>query len=355
MEFNHVYNPTGWFSVNPNDYKLVGIIGFAKGATVYKAKYLPGHGNDLTVEVKIFDPYRIEDPKFFWREIGVAACVCTFPHEGHLWVVMVHGKWDSIHSIMSLLYPDGLPEASIAFVLYRVLLRLVNLHLIENHVHTRIDLSHIMVSGDGNAELEFHTLSYERVWRNSTVSSSMVESQLPQWAASPPELIENPANAYSYKRDVWLVGLTALQLAYGRFPFSNRESLEAFLTSFKDRKRNLRRRMPAWACACFSSNTNDTSEDFYFNGKILSMCFWDLVVRCLTRDPSERPYACALPLHKFFLLHQNQDASFQREVLDQLRAASYWQLNNQTNQEINWTFDDEMSRLSSASSSSTSY
>jgi hypothetical protein len=78
MEFNNVYNPTGWFSVNPNDYKLVGIIGFAKGATVYKANYLPGHGNDLTVvEVKIFDPYRIEDPKFFWQEIGVAACVCT--------------------------------------------------------------------------------------------------------------------------------------------------------------------------------------------------------------------------------------------------------------------------------------
>ena len=47
MEFDILQPP--YFSLNFDDYKLLGIIGFAQGATVYKAKHLP---NDITVAIK---------------------------------------------------------------------------------------------------------------------------------------------------------------------------------------------------------------------------------------------------------------------------------------------------------------
>ena len=378
------------YSVNRNDYKLLDMIGFAKGATVYKAKYLP---DDRTVAVKIVDPHRVEDWKWFKKEVNHASnpqyskvnVLSVFLHEDHYWVVVNYEKWDSIKSIMSWLYPDGLPEASIAFVLQGLLkaLRTLNVydvprvfwlelwnvvfdyrppcgHLVHAHM---MDFSNIFVGKNIDVKLALPALSYESVWCKA---SSNPVPPLPHWAIAPEVITEIKHVAHNcYNEDGWMVGLIALQLAFGRLPFSNREgldafitSLEAFVTSFKDRPDfrapNSRRRSTfRKLCACLGSgfSTNYIPD---FRGKKLSLCFWDMVLWCLTRDPSKRPIPFILSAHKFFYPPKNLADTFCREVFDQL-PTSYLQLINQTvTEETTWTFEEEVARQPSTSSSSSS-
>ncbi|CAH9076413.1 unnamed protein product [Cuscuta europaea] len=141
-----------------------------------------------------------------------------------------------------------------------------------------------------------------------------------QWAAAP-ELVASHTNNYeqpSEKADIWLVGITALELAYGAggLQLPNRNALEAMV---KDILHN--NKLPPTTNGRHKQLTIETEQQViktehtnllkHYAKKLGRQCsasssspfssaFTSMVIQCLAWDPLKRPTAHKLLSHKFF-------------------------------------------------------
>nr|XP_025886778.1 serine/threonine-protein kinase BLUS1-like [Solanum lycopersicum] len=277
----------------------------------------------------------------------------------------------SLRYILSTRFQNGLPEDCIAIALKEALLGLFDLHF-SGRVHKRFSAGSIYVSFKPRSvlnveiKLGYATTIYESALETPTVLKRGPEtgnqpylglkgknlggppildlSFLPDWAAAP-EIFHlnfydsdnenrNPARSssrseidenYSVKSDIWLVGIAALELAYGNLRISHREELEGLI-----RKIERSRRLP--------NKLEDVLEEYheeekkgktkkvmgYLKDKMklvkynrmnkFSKEFEELVLDCLSTKESKRPSVGGL-LHRPFFRNAKNLQWFQRRVL----------------------------------------
>jgi serine/threonine-protein kinase OSR1/STK39 len=99
-------------------------------------------------------------------------------------------------------------------------------------------------------------------------------------------------HGYDEKADIWSFGITALELAHGRAPFSNYPPMKVLLLTLKNPPPRL-------------------------EGKF-SKSFRDMVGHCLQKDPTSRPSCTKLLEHRFFKGLPNSMPEPLAEVLREL-------------------------------------
>ncbi|KAK4381200.1 hypothetical protein Sango_2994400 [Sesamum angolense] len=193
--------------VNGRDrYRIMHPIGTGSGGSlqVYKAAYIAEHSatyqsmavQDIFVAVKYesIDPEpdvfmnlkaQVEKNGLIPDHQNLMGIRTAFFYEGFMCVVFPLMELGSMRSIMATQFPDGMPEECILVALREAL-----------------------------------------------------KASIYDWAAAP-EVLESNHMEYTREADIWLIGITALELAYGGLRVMNREALETMVT-----KINLKKKLP---------------------------------------------------------------------------------------------------------------
>ncbi|XP_059306300.1 serine/threonine-protein kinase BLUS1-like [Lycium ferocissimum] len=156
----------------------------------------------------------------------------------------------SLHNILSARTPNNkkMPKYCIGIVLREALLGLRLIHNTER-VHMTFNQGDIFVHIDDNAtdsariliKLAFEALVYDHSENINTEEASSPSSFLDvkgisKWSAAP-EVFGKDNDTSTQKSDIWLLGITALELAYGDLPVRNREDLNCIITKLREKKR----------------------------------------------------------------------------------------------------------------------
>ncbi|XP_019192180.1 PREDICTED: serine/threonine-protein kinase BLUS1-like [Ipomoea nil] len=217
----------------------------------------------------------------------------------------------SVRTIMKNKFPGGLPEDLILNVLRSVLTALQYLYerQKEKIMHRDIQAGHIYLCRNENTISHQYTIKLGFAGsvfdENDEEEEEMGQhpylpmASMSEWGAAP-EVYYGNDQPYSEKADIWLLGITALELACGGLKVPNRNALETIIKDIK---------LPPWKVATkfkyyakkmlSSSNVKEVlvlpllSEENCRKSSLLlySRSFFKMVKQCLARDPKERPSA----------------------------------------------------------------
>lgn len=190
----------------------------------------------------------------------------TFLQDTKMWIVLEYCGGGSCSDFLK--YFSKLSEDATAYIIRDVLRGLEYLHA-QNKVHRDVKLANILLTDEGAVKLaDFGVsgeLSLTRTKRNTMVGT-------PYWMA--PEVIERHAKGYGTKADIWLTGITTIELVTGHPPYSSMDPMKALFEIPKRKPPNLEGRK-------FSTNIKD------------------FVRYCLVKSPKQRPNASTLLHHQF--------------------------------------------------------
>ncbi|XP_055808475.1 serine/threonine-protein kinase BLUS1-like [Solanum dulcamara] len=277
-------------------------------------------------------------------------------------VALPHMSEGSLRYILSTRFHYGLPEDCIAIALKQALLGLFVLHS-SGRVHKCFSAGNIYVnfkpSPVSNVEIKlgFAATIYESdldtpifVEQGTNQEANLAcgpsvppLNLLSEWASAPEVYYAkyydsdddnlNPAQSplfrddddYTIKSDIWLVGIAALELAYGNLRISNRKEFEALIKKIKRLKR-LPDKLEHVLEELYVEEEKGKMKKVvgYFKDKLkvvknkkekkFSDDFEELVLDCLSNKPSKRPSVQNL-LHRPFFRNAKDLKWFKRQVL----------------------------------------
>ncbi|KAJ5077783.1 serine/threonine-protein kinase fray2 [Anaeramoeba ignava] len=268
------------YPTNFQSYKLLTEIGFGGTATVWKALCIPFEEN---VAIKIIDLELIHfSVEKLWKEIqywklsvheNIVTFYCSFVHETTIWLVMEFIEEGSCQAILRDYFPNGIEdEQIIATILKETLKGITYLH--ENgQIHRDIKASNLLIKSNGQIKIADFGVAGTLFEKGKLTQDRRTFVGTPCWMS--PEVIMGlqGGKGYNEKIDIWSLGITALELAYGKPPFSEHSSMKVLLM-------------------ILDSPSPTLSEKF-------SKPFQNFVKVCLYKDPEKRPSAQKLLKHKF--------------------------------------------------------
>ena len=187
-----------------------------------------------------------------------------------LWIIM---EYLGGGSCSDLLEAGPFAEKEIGLILYQILQGLEYLHS-HGKIHRDIKAANILVGNTGDVKIaDFGVatqLSNNLSKRNTFVGT-------PYWMA--PEIIKH--KEYTFTADIWSLGITAIELAYGKPPLSQYHPFDVLFRITDDPPPTL------------GSSFSDEFNSFVNN--------------CLQKDPQRRPSAKELLKHKFICKYAKSD------------------------------------------------
>lgn len=302
------------YPTNATGYKLLDCVGKGTEGSVWRAICIPFK---TEVAVKIVDLEAL--PNAALEEIRqqiVVMQLCnrhpnivdyhtSFVHTHYLWVVMSYLAGGSCLDIMKFGFPYGLDEAAIRVILKGILKGLAFFHA-NGRIHRDIKAGNILLSDKGHVQVADFGVSAclgDQQQLRTTLCGT------PCWMAPEVMLMAwpkdgadgSPLRGYGCKVDVWSFGITALELAKGRPPFSEYPAAKVFSMIVQNPPPSLsteERGIPFAATAPVMSPTSR---------KKFSKDFQDMIGCCLQKDPAKRPSAEKLLKHKFFSKSAKRD------------------------------------------------
>jgi len=270
-------------------YKLLECVGRGSEGSVWRAMCIP---IKKEVAIKIIDLESLPTSSIeeIHQQVQAMYSCSMHPHvvryytsfvHGHsLWWVMKYLSGGSCSDIMRFGHPKGLDENAIKIILKDTLKALDYFHA-NGRIHRDIKAGNIIISQTGSVQVA-----------DFGVSGSLVEQLRTTLCGSPcwmaPEVMlrawpqGRESSGYDYAVDIWSLGITALELAKGRPPFSEYAPSRVFSMVVQNPPPAL-------------DDSTSTSPKHKF-----SSSFKDFVSLCLQKDPSLRPSASKLLKHKFF-------------------------------------------------------
>lgn len=241
-------------------------------------------------------------------------------------------------SCLDLLTAGPFSESTISYIMGACLRALIYLHD-QGKIHRDIKAANILVSVNGEVKLADFGVSTQL---SNNLSKRITFVGTPYWMA--PEIIKH--DEYSFSADIWSLGITAIEMAFGRPPLSQFHPFDVLSKILDDQPPSL---------------GSQFSDDFN-----------DFVNLCLKKDPSERSNAKSLLDHKFLKLGKSLNGSEMRILLErkwkwdqdlgnvdkkyyrtaprqqQQRAQNHQQQQQQyadQNSKLNWDFSETVKQL----------
>ncbi|XP_051124446.1 serine/threonine-protein kinase BLUS1-like [Andrographis paniculata] len=178
----------------------------------------------------------------------------------------------------------------------------MNLHD-RNISHRNIHAGNILMNHNPEIKLLFaatiYTSTEEQILQSS--SSFLPPAAISEWAA-PPDIYPK-ADRYSYACDMWMVGITALELAYGGLKVSSREELMSLVKKFKkDSKKYLG----------IEKLKRSSDRECLFSQDLQK-----IVAGCLKRNPRKRLKASKILVSDVFTLMESNVNEFYTHVINE--------------------------------------
>ncbi|KAK9830786.1 hypothetical protein WJX74_007073 [Apatococcus lobatus] len=333
-------------------YELGQEIGKGASAVVYKATVkatqevvalkllnLEKFGSNLDIIIK--ETATMHDQ----RHPNVLPLFCSFVSGDSLWMVMPFLSGGSVMKLLHSVAAEGFDEVAVASMMKAALEGLNYMH-IHGRIHRDIKAENILIDDAGKVMLadfgvaatlersdslascstpsgvlstqpSLDSSSPTTVLGSSSSSSSLTSRNSlprdPSWShkqylarntfcGTPcfmaPEVMEQTIG-YDFSADIWSFGITLYEVATGKAPLANMSLTQVILTTVHDEAPVLPNK----------------------NGRRYSDALQDLIGKCLSKDPQERPPAAELLRHRFWKIARDADY-LQKNVLQPAAASN---------------------------------
>ncbi|RVX11259.1 Serine/threonine-protein kinase BLUS1 [Vitis vinifera] len=236
-----------------NEYRIRDVIGTSNGATVYQADESYESNKATAVAVKILNIKNKDESV-----------------DDNLCVVMPFMSFGSLQSLISSRFRNCFSEDCIAIILTETLKGVAHIHR-NRHIHKHIDAKNIFLCESSAIRLAFAAAEYDHGQNDTTTALP----NLCDWPA--PEV-----QGCCTMSDIWLVGITALQLAFG-LRVSTRQGMARMIKMYRK----------DWDERTQKVGLDPTQRH-------LPRSFQDMVGMCLGQEQLDRPTASEPLKHDLF-------------------------------------------------------
>ncbi|EDV28193.1 uncharacterized protein TRIADDRAFT_53554 [Trichoplax adhaerens] len=198
------------------------------------------------------------------------------------WLSMPYYSYGSSVNLFAMDILPNQKELLLMHVLRSVLNALIYLHEL-GYAHRDIKGKNILISANGNVCLSgMDKATKKSTFKQDWVAHEFIERAADSvvWAA--PELLAQDIHGYNCKVDIYSLGMTAVELAYGRIPFDDMPVTQILLEKLNG--------ISHARIHSFIQNTTDV---------VFSNSFYQLLDSCFKSD-SDRWSAVQLATHPFF-------------------------------------------------------
>jgi len=273
---------------NYKDYNLVGVLGVGAFAKVWFAEFkdprkrtAPQNYAVKIIELESTNPLTIEETQKETRLMGslnhknVVACLASFVVGSELWLVMPLLIGGSCAAIMRRHpeFKNGFKDEYLLATILKDVINGVEYFHKDSRIHRDIKAGNILLSEDGVAKLSDFGVSAALIESGYKRTGRRTFTGTPCWMA--PEVMES--KGHNHKADIWSLGITCLELAFGKPPYADQRPMKVMLMVIQND--------PPTADAYTSKERNmDT----------LGRDFHKFVKQMLKKNPTKRPKAKAL-------------------------------------------------------------
>lgn len=279
-------------------YKLIRILGRGTEGTVYEAvdKTKSETNTDYKryaikiVNLSEYDNFteisselRIQNSLHHKNIISIRE---SFIEHECLWIVMELAHYGTLKGLLNDRYINGVKdEILIATIMKQLLLSIEYCHS-KGKIHRDIKGGNILIADDGTIKLADFGISTSFFTQGRKVKHNTFTGTV-CWLA--PEVVCE--EDYDEKIDIWSLGITMLELAFGTPPYLEQNPLRVLMT--------------------IMNSPPPTTQDYYLINKNrsykFSKQFDDFLRRCLQKNPAKRWSATQLLRHEFITLARDSD------------------------------------------------